>query len=84
MVRYDYQKSIRMSNEVKDSLEKICEVYKVNESDYIRLSLEKTLYADMRTKGLQPTFSTLYQQTAQDIKKGLIKYGSLVSLICNV
>ncbi len=49
---------------MKDSLEKICEVYKVNESDYIRLPLEKTLYADMRTKGLQSTVSTLYQQTA--------------------
>ena len=64
MVKFDYQRSIRMSNEVKNSLEKICEFYKVNESDYIRLSLEKTLYADMRNKGLQPTFSTLYQETA--------------------
>jgi len=64
MVKFNYQRSIRMSNEVKDSLKKICEVYKVNESDYIRMSLEKTLYADMRNKGLQPTFSTLYQQTA--------------------
>ena len=64
MVKFDYQRSIRMSNEVKNSLEKICEFYKVNESEYIRLSLEKTLYADMRNKGLQPTFSTLYQQTA--------------------
>ena len=64
MVKFDYQRSIRMSNEVKNSLEKICEFYKVNESDYIRQSLEKTLYADMRNKGLQPTFSTLYQQTA--------------------
>lgn len=64
MVKFDYQRSIRISNEVKNSLEKICEFCKVNESDYIRLSLEKTLYADMRNKGLQPTFSTLYQQTA--------------------
>lgn len=64
MVKFDYQRSIRISNEVKNSLEKICEFYKVNESEYIRLSLEKTLYADMRNKGLQPTFSTLYQQTA--------------------
>ena len=64
MVKFDYQRSIRMTNEVKNSLEKICEFYKVNESEYIRLSLEKTLYADMRNKGLQPTFSTLYQQTA--------------------
>jgi len=64
MVKFNYQRSISMSNEVKDSLKKICEVYKVNESDYIRMSLEKTLYADMRNKGLQPTFSTLYQQTA--------------------
>ena len=60
MVKFDYQRSIRMSNEVKNSLEKICEFYKVNESEYIRLSLEKTLYADMRNKGLQPTFSTIY------------------------
>ena len=64
MVKYDYQRSIRMSNEVKDSLEKICEVYKVNESDYIRHSLEKTLSADMRNNGFLPSFSTLFQQTA--------------------
>ena len=64
MVKYRYQRSIRMSDEVKDSLEKICEVYKVNESDYIRHSLEKTLSADMQNKGLKPTFSSLFHQSA--------------------
>ena len=41
MKKYDYQRSIRLNDDVKQSLEKICEVYRVNESDYIRTSLEK-------------------------------------------
>ena len=61
MVKYDYQRSIRLNDDVKQSLEKICEVYRVNESDYIRNSLEKNLIIDMQRKGLKPTFSSFLQ-----------------------
>ena len=69
MVRYDYKRSIRMSNEVRDSLEKICEVYKVNEPDCVRLSLEKTLYADMLTKGLQTILQLHINKLRRILKK---------------
>ena len=58
MKKYDYQRSIRLNDDVKQSLEKICEVYRVNESDYIRNSLKKNLIIDMQSKGLKPTFSS--------------------------
>ena len=61
MKKYDYQRSIRLNGDVKQSLEKICEVYRVNESDYIRNSLEKNLIIDMQSKGLKPTFSSFLQ-----------------------
>ena len=61
MKKYDYQRSIRLNDDVKQSLEKICEVYRVNESDYIRNSLEKNLIIDMQSKGLKPTFSSFLQ-----------------------
>ena len=64
MIKYDYQRSIRMTEPVKESLEKICEVYRVNESDYIRTSLEKCHIADIEKNGIQPTFSSLFHQTA--------------------
>ena len=64
MKKYDYQRSIRLNDDVKQSLEKICEVYRVNESDYIRTSLEKNLLIDMQSRGLKPTFLSMFQQTA--------------------
>jgi len=64
MVKYDYQRSIRMTNEVKDSLEQLCEEFRLRESEYIRLSLEKCLYADMQNKGMKPTFELPFGMTA--------------------
>ena len=61
MKKYYYQRSIRLNDDVKQSLEKICEVYRVNESDYIRNSLEKNLIIDMQSNGLKPTFSSFLQ-----------------------
>ena len=61
MKKYDYQRSIRLNDDVKQSLEKICEVYRVNESDYIRNSLEKNLIIDMQSNGLKLTFSSFLQ-----------------------
>lgn len=61
MKKYDYQRSIRLNDDVKQSLEKICEVYRVNESDYIRNSLEKNLIVDMQSRGLKPTFFHSYK-----------------------
>tara|TARA_A100001015_G_C14550777_1_gene541485 strand:+ start:388 stop:582 length:195 start_codon:yes stop_codon:yes gene_type:complete len=63
MVKYDYQKSIRMNSDVKDSLERICEVHKIKESDFIRLSLEEKLLKEMNKVDIKPSFSTLYYQT---------------------
>ncbi len=61
MVKYDYQKTIRMNSDVKESLEKISSLYKVNESDFIRKSLEETLLKEMQMRNMKPTFSSLYQ-----------------------
>ncbi len=64
MIKFDYQRSVRMTEPVRQSLEKVCEVYRVNESEYIRTSLEKCLISDMEKNGIEPTFSSMFHQTA--------------------
>ena len=61
MVKYDYQKSIRMNSDVKESLEKISSIYKVNESDFIRISLEEKLLKEMQLRNMKPTFTSFLQ-----------------------
>ena len=36
MVRYEYQTCLRMSDELKDDMMKVCAKYKINESDLMR------------------------------------------------
>jgi len=56
MKKYEYQRSIRFSEPVRESLEEICDAYRINESDYIRISVQRCL---MQEKGLTPRFPVL-------------------------
>ena len=53
-----------MNNEVKESLEQMSALYKVNESDFIRMSLEEKLLKGMSNRNIKPTFSS-FLQTAE-------------------
>ncbi len=48
MKKFNYQSSFRMSEDVKDCMSRICENYRINESDYIRKSVEQSLVNDMQ------------------------------------
>ena len=61
MKKYDYQRSVRMNNELKESLEQMSALYKVNESDFIRMSLEEKLLKEMSNRNIKPTFSSFLQ-----------------------
>ena len=61
MVRYDEYLRIRMSESVKNSLRKYCEENSLQESKFVRDSIEKCLVSEMQNKGQEPTFpSNLY------------------------
>ena len=60
MVRYDNFLRIRMNEEVKNTLRKYCAESRVKESDFVRNSIEKCLVSEMRDKGLEPNFPTMY------------------------
>jgi len=59
MKKYEYQRSIRFSEPVRESLEEICDAYRIIESDYIRISVQRCLTNDMQEKGLTPRFPVL-------------------------
>ena len=59
MKKYEYQRSIRFSEPVRESLQEICDAYRINESDYIRISVQRCLMNDMQEKGLTPRFPVL-------------------------
>jgi hypothetical protein len=63
-VSMNYSPVLLVSNEVKDSLEQLFEEFRLRESEYIRLSLEKCLYADMQNKGMKPTFENPFGMNA--------------------
>ena len=48
MKKYDYQTCIRMSSNLRDSVQTICDTYKINESDYIRKSLMQSVQEDLK------------------------------------
>lgn len=48
MKKYEYQRSIRFSEPVRKYLEEICDAYRINESDYIRISVQRCLMNDMQ------------------------------------
>jgi hypothetical protein len=59
MKKYEYQSSIRFSEPVRESLEEICDTYRINESDYIRISVQRCLMNDMQENVLTPRFPVL-------------------------
>lgn len=61
MKKYDYQRSVRMNNDVKKSLEQISALYRVNESDFIRISLEEKLLKEMQLRNIKPSFTSFLQ-----------------------
>jgi len=56
MKKFEYQRSVRFSEPVKESLQEICHTFRVNESDYIRTSVQRCLLDDMQKHGLEPKF----------------------------
>ena len=46
MKKYNYQTCIRMSDNLADSITKICDEHQINESDYIRNSLAESIRND--------------------------------------
>tara|TARA_B100001057_G_C22324468_1_gene747058 strand:- start:393 stop:587 length:195 start_codon:yes stop_codon:yes gene_type:complete len=56
MKKFEYQRSVRFSEPVKESLQEVCDAFRVNESDYIRTSVQRCLLDDMQKQGLEPKF----------------------------
>ena len=48
MKKYNYQTCIRMSSNLRDSMQTICDTYQINESDYIRKSLMQSVQEDLK------------------------------------
>ena len=46
MKKYNYQTCIRMSDNLADSISRICDENQINESDYIRNSLAESVRND--------------------------------------
>lgn len=59
MKKYEYQRSIRFTEPVRESLEEICDAYRINESDYIRISVQRCLMNDLENIGMSPKFPVL-------------------------
>ena len=64
MVRYDNRYTFRMNQELKNSLKKYCEEHKLKESDFVRKSIEENLISEIQSRGVEPTFPSMFQQTA--------------------
>ena len=48
MKKYNYQTCIRMSENLRDSMQTICDTCQINESDYIRKSLMQSVQEDLK------------------------------------
>ena len=48
MKKYNYQTCLRMSSNLRDSMQTICDTYQINESDYIRKSLMQSVQEDLK------------------------------------
>ena len=64
MVRYDNRYTFRMNQELKNSLKRYCEEHKLKESDFVRKSIEENLISEIQSRGVEPTFPSMFQQTA--------------------
>ena len=47
-MKYPCRKTVRFTQQTQSDLDSFCQHYRINESEYIRNSLQKCLYADMR------------------------------------
>ena len=47
MKKYSYQTCLRMSENLRDSMQTICDTYKINESDYMRRSIAESVKNDL-------------------------------------
>ena len=47
MKKYTYQTCLRMPENLRESMQTICDTYQINESDYIRRSLVQSVQRDI-------------------------------------
>ena len=47
MMKYTCLKTVRFTEQTQSDLDKFCHHHRINESEYIRNSLQKCLHADM-------------------------------------
>ena len=47
MKKYAYQTCLRMSENLRDSMQTICDTYQINESDYMRRSIAESVKNDL-------------------------------------
>ena len=50
MMKYPCRKTVRFTQQTQSDLDRFCHHHRINESEYIRNSLQKCLHADMRNK----------------------------------
>ena len=43
MKKYNYQTCIRMSENLRDSMQTICDTYQINESDFMRRAIAESI-----------------------------------------
>ena len=51
MKKYTYQTCLRMPENLRESMQTICDTYQINESDYIRRSLVQSVQRDIENVG---------------------------------
>ena len=56
MQKYPYQTCIRLPENLRSSMQTICNEYQINESDYIRKSISESVKSDLpKTENTQDT-----------------------------
>ena len=60
MVRFDNHYTIRMNEQVKDSLKRYCEEFRLKESEFVRNSIEEKLVSEMQNVGRKPNFPSVF------------------------
>ena len=48
MKHYQYQACIKLSENLKDSMEQVCETYNISKSDYMRRSISRSVQSDLK------------------------------------
>ena len=56
MMKYPCRKTVRFTQQTQSDLDSFCHHHRINESEYIRNSLQKCLHADMRKQTLDLKF----------------------------